>query len=67
MHGNVPSDPRPAGMMARPGFLAFLHSEAGADFLAGFEHIRYAKGALIATPGSGQDRVFIVISGRVRA
>ncbi|PLX72782.1 MAG: Crp/Fnr family transcriptional regulator [Azoarcus sp.] len=67
MHEIPPSDHRPASMMARPGFLAFLHSEAGAGFLAGFEHIRYAKGELIATPGSAQDRVFIVISGRVRA
>lgn len=52
---------------ALPGFLAFLQTEAGRGFLQGFERVSYAKGQLIATPGSSLDRVFIVLSGRVRA
>lgn len=52
---------------APPGFLAFLHSDSGRDFLAGFERVSFAKGQLIATPGSALDRIFIVFSGRVRA
>lgn len=52
---------------SRPGFLAFLETDAGRGFTADFERVQYGKGQLIATPGSAVDRVFIVISGRVRA